>query len=432
MSLQIGDQIGDYEITGVLGAGGMGRVYKVRNVISDRYEAMKVLLPDLQHDPGLADRFIREIKLQATLQHAHIAQLFTASRIDNQLLMFLEFLEGKTVESWLKGGPIPVNHSIEFMTQTLSALEYAHERNIIHRDIKPANMMITPVHGGSGHVIKLMDFGIARAVDYSLTTTGVTMGSVYYMSPEQVKGAKTLDARADIYSAGISLYEMVTGKKPFDGESSYEVMNAHVLRFPDPPRSINPSVPVELEAAIFRAIAKSPDDRFRCAADFRYALAMIPRANPSAHPTPVASVEIPRTLIDTPTIPPAADRQPKARAILGWVAGATAVVAAGVAGVFLLTSRPSADPAKPSVEISQVTPSPEVSKQAPTQTPARIPEQPPPPVRTDPIPVARVPAKPVAAAPAPPRRQIPPVQTPAKPPPAKPPPAKPPAVIAAA
>src|SRR5687767_6205117 len=167
MAYQIGDRAGDYEIVDVLGAGGMGKVYKVRNSISDRLEAMKVLLPNLESDPELADRFMREIKVQASLDHPNIAGLHTALRINNQLIMLIEFVEGRTIEAELRQGRIPVPKSVDYIKQVLAALSYAHERGVVHRDIKPANMMLTP-----GGAVKLMDFGIARiTADRKLTQT---------------------------------------------------------------------------------------------------------------------------------------------------------------------------------------------------------------------------------------------------------------------
>src|SRR5215813_2828553 len=144
MDLQIDSQIGDYQVVGILGAGGMGKVYKVRNVISDRVEALKVLLPDLVNDPDLADRFLREIKVQASLEHPNIAALHTAVRVDNQLLMLMEMVEGVTLEQQLKQGPLPMDEAVHYIMQVLSALDYAHAQGVIHRDIKPANMMLTP------------------------------------------------------------------------------------------------------------------------------------------------------------------------------------------------------------------------------------------------------------------------------------------------
>ena len=212
MNLEIGTTVGDYQVVGILGAGGMGQVYKVRNVISDRVEAMKVLLPDLANQPDLADRFLREIKVQASLVHPNIAGLHTAVRVDNQLLMLMEFVEGVTLDQKLKDGPLPAAEAVNYVMQVLAALDYAHARGVVHRDIKPGNMMLTP-----GGVVKLMDFGIARsATVHKLTQTGTTVGSLYYMSPEQIQGIAAPDARSDLYSVGVSLYELVTGKKPFD------------------------------------------------------------------------------------------------------------------------------------------------------------------------------------------------------------------------
>ena len=231
MSYEIGSRVGDYEILQILGAGGMGRVYKVRNVLSDRIEAMKVLLPDLEGNPGLADRFMREIKVQASLDHPNIAALHTALRIENQLMMLMEYVEGVTLDTLMEAGPIPIDKAADYIAQVLSALAYAHARGVVHRDLKPANMMITP----SG-VVKLMDFGIAKmTADRKLTQTGSTVGSLYYMSPEQIKGAVDLDPRSDLYSLGVSLYEVVTGARPFQGDSEYSIMAAHLQKNPPPP-----------------------------------------------------------------------------------------------------------------------------------------------------------------------------------------------------
>jgi len=276
MNSNIGDRIGDYEIVGVLGAGGMGKVYKVRNVISDRIEAMKVLLPDLANVPELADRFMREIKVLAGLEHPNIAALRTAQRVDNQLIMVMELVEGVTLQDRLEQGRLPVSEALDYSAQVLSALSYAHARGVIHRDIKPANMMVT-----AGGTVKLMDFGIAKAAgDRKLTMTGTTLGSLYYMSPEQIRGGE-LDPRSDLYSFGISLYEIVTGARPFHGDSDFSLMTAHLQAEPVPPIDVDPQLPAALNEIILLSIAKDPAKRFQSADAFRSALGSVSGGAPA-------------------------------------------------------------------------------------------------------------------------------------------------------
>jgi serine/threonine protein kinase len=263
----VGQKLGDYEILGILGAGGMGKVYKVRNTISDRVEAMKILLPDLVGQKDLADRFLREIKVLASLNHPNIAALRTALTLDNQLVMIMEFVDGVTLSSRLHQGAIPPAQAVKYIDQVLDALSYAHKQNIIHRDIKPANMMLTP-----DGTVKLMDFGIARsATDRSLTMTGTTLGSLNYMPPEQVKGDPA-DNRSDLYSLGVSLYEMVTGQLPFQADSNYAMMAAHLQEVPKPPIVLRPGIPQALNQIIVMALAKDPSQRFQSADAFRGAL----------------------------------------------------------------------------------------------------------------------------------------------------------------
>ena len=286
MSFKIGDKLGDYEIIGILGAGGMGRVYKVRNQISDRVDAMKVLLPDLANAPELADRFLREIKVLASLNHPNIAGLRTAFRLENQLLMIMEYVEGTTLEEKLKDGPFPVPDAVDYACQVLSALGYAHAQGVIHRDIKPANIMLTPQNA-----VKLMDFGIAKSsTDRKLTMTGTTMGSLYYMPPEQVQGL-ALDLRSDLYSLGVTLYEMVTGSRPFKGQSDYDLMVSHLQKIPAPPIEIQPELPKALNDIIMTALEKDPAQRFQSAEAFRFALQSVHAAVKSLPVAPAPAVE---------------------------------------------------------------------------------------------------------------------------------------------
>ena len=265
--MNIGDRLGDYEIVGVLGTGGMGQVYKVHNAITGRFEAMKVLLPSMTGNQELAQRFLREIQVHAALDHPYIAQLRTAQQFGDQLVMIMELIEGATLEAMLQQGALPVDKSVDYASQVLDALEYAHARGVVHRDIKPANIMITP----SG-VVKLMDFGVARmATDQRLTKTGVAVGSLYYMSPEQIQGGEP-DARSDLYALGVTLYEMVTGQRPFKGDSDFSIMAAHMQQTPAPPVAIAEGVPADLNDIILTAIARDPEARFQSAEAFRNAL----------------------------------------------------------------------------------------------------------------------------------------------------------------
>ncbi len=263
----IGSRKGDYEILGVLGAGGMGKVYKVRNVLSDRIEAMKVLLPNAEGQKDLAARFSQEIKVLAGLNHPNIAALRTALTIDNQLVMIMEYVQGTTLAARVEQSVIPCPDALDYIDQVLSALGYAHERQVFHRDIKPANMMLTPEG-----VVKLMDFGIARSgPDPGLTMTGTTVGSLAYMSPEQVK-CEPVDARSDLYSVGVSLYEMVTGKRPFRSDSNFAIMEAHVKDRPKAPIELQPDFPPAVSNIILMAMEKDPARRFQSAQAFRNAL----------------------------------------------------------------------------------------------------------------------------------------------------------------
>jgi eukaryotic-like serine/threonine-protein kinase len=269
-------RIGDYEILGVLGAGGMGKVYKVRNVLTDRIEAMKILLPDLAGQKELANRFLREIKLLAGLSHPNIASLRTALTVGNQLIMIMELVEGVTLAARLEQGALPPPEAVNYINQVLGALSYAHREHIIHRDIKPANMMLTPKG-----VVKLMDFGIARAAeDRSLTMTGTTLGSLYYMSPEQIRG-EAVDTRSDLYSVGVSLYELVTGRRPFQASANYSIMAAHLQQAPPPPVELQPGLPVALNELILMALAKDPGLRFQSAEAFSNALKSIGESSTS-------------------------------------------------------------------------------------------------------------------------------------------------------
>ena len=304
MGIEIGETVGGYQVIALLGRGGMGKVFKVRNVISDRVEAMKVLLDDATAAPDLSERFLREIKVVAGLEHSNIAALRTAFKVDDQLVMIMELVEGSSLDQQLRGGRLNPVYAVDCTCQVLAALSYAHRQRVIHRDIKPANILITP-----RGVVKLTDFGIAsKAGDAKLTAPGMALGSLYYMSPEQLK-AEPLDARSDLYSLGATLYECVTGRHPFQGDSFYAIMKGHLEQKPPPPMQLSPDVPDGLSQIIERSLEKAPERRFQSAEDFRNALLELQSRlapPPSGHRL-VTPAPVPVYAGPPAAIPPASD-----------------------------------------------------------------------------------------------------------------------------
>ncbi len=267
MAFEPGEKIGDYEIVARLGAGGLGVVYEVRHVISHRHEAMKILLPDQSSTAEMEERFRREVRTLATLDHPNIAQLHTAFYHEGQLVMVMELIKGETLRDRRLNAQISLAEALGYMNQVLQALVYAHRLGVVHRDIKPSNIMITTTGA-----VKLLDFGIALTGQNSdLTRAGYLLGSVNYMSPEQINGAKA-GTCSDLYSVGVTFYELLTGLLPITGANNYEIMMGHVNKTPVAPELIAPMVPPQISRAIMRALAKSPEQRFTNAEEFLLAL----------------------------------------------------------------------------------------------------------------------------------------------------------------
>ena len=284
MNFSIGETVGDYRVLEELGRGGMGRVLKVEHILTRRVEAMKVLAGSRPDAPQQAARSLREIQLQASLDHPNIAAVHNAFWAGEDLVLVMELIEGLSLRRVLEAGRVPLAATLDYAGQALSALGYAHAHGVIHRDISPGNMMVTPTG-----VLKLTDFGLAKGpADVRLSQTGAPLGSLWYMSPEQVRGSAS-DARSDIYSLGAVLYELASGKKPFDGESAFAIMADQVGKPPVPPTEVDPTVPHTLSAALLRALEKDPDLRFQNATEFHDAIASVqnsvrihqPQARPS-------------------------------------------------------------------------------------------------------------------------------------------------------
>ena len=419
MPLEVGQIASDYEVLSLLGKGGMGRVYRVRNVISNRIEAMKVLLANVEAEAELGDRFLAEIRTLARLDHPNIAKFLTAFKFENQLVMVMEYVEGFSLSERAKQGPIPLEEVLSFTTQTLAALGYAHQAGVIHRDIKPANIMVTP-HG----LVKLMDFGIAKStLDPGQTRPGTTMGSMLYMSPEQVRGT-TVDARSDIYSVGILLYELTAGRRPFEAENTFSILEAQLNTPPRPPIEINPALPPALNEIILTALDKEPMRRFQSADAFRKALESV-RVRPGSVSQQQRSVAQPTQ----PPPPPSALAPPRSHRGLWMALGALVCVGALIGGAVALPHfwKSSASTKTESVVAAPVAQTP-VVQTPPVQTPVAVP---PPATSPQTAPIANTPHKVVtplrpAAEPVSQQQAPPPVVTPqpqavvAPPPPAGP------------
>jgi eukaryotic-like serine/threonine-protein kinase len=298
---------GRYLVESELGRGGMATVFKGTDTVLGRPVAVKVLSPQYSGDANFVTRFRREAQAAASLNHPNLVSVYDTGTDDGVHFIVMEFVEAKTLADYLAGGGrIMPERSIEIAEAVCDALSVAHAHGIIHRDIKPANIMIT-----SKGDVKVTDFGIARVISGAdtLAQTAAVLGTASYLSPEQAQ-SQPVDQRSDIYSLGVALYEMVTGRPPFSGDSPVMVASKHVLEQPTPPSKLNADVSPELEAVIMKAMAKNPDNRYQDADEMRADLERA-RLGQGVQATPLLP-ESARTQRIAPAGPPTAVLPPAA------------------------------------------------------------------------------------------------------------------------
>ena len=292
--------LGDrYEIGEVIGRGGMAEVHEARDIRLGRRVAIKILRPDLARDPDFQVRFRREAQSAAALNHPNIVAVYDTGedRLDaadggvQEVVPYIvmEYVDGMTLRQLLTSGRrLLPERALEIISGVLSALDYAHRHGIVHRDIKPGNVMLTR----SGDV-KVMDFGIARAINElntSVTATSAVMGTAQYLSPEQARG-EVVDARSDLYSAGVLLYELLTGRPPFTGESAVSIAYQHVSEMPTPPSQVDNGVSPEIDLIVLAALAKRTDQRYQTAAEFRSDVERMIQGGPMTAAIPVVMAD---------------------------------------------------------------------------------------------------------------------------------------------
>jgi Tol biopolymer transport system component len=341
MSLAAGARLGPYEILAPLGAGGMGEVWSARDTRLGREVAIKVLPPEFALDGDRLGRFEQEARTVSALSHANILTVFDVGEHDGIRFLVLELLEGSTLRDALRDGALPARHAIEVGAQIARGLAAAHSRGVVHRDLKPENIFLT----GDG-VAKILDFGLAKQIQPELsgadladaatqleTAAGIVLGTVGYMAPEQVRGERT-DSRADVFSFGAVLYELLSGRRAFRGATAVETLNAILKEEPPPLAETHPGLPAAGVRVVERCLAKDPARRFQSAADLAFAL---------------ESAALPTSSTSTAAVLASQDQPPRPRlgARSGWVgAGAAAalIVASAGAGLWIgATSRRAPD-----------------------------------------------------------------------------------------
>jgi eukaryotic-like serine/threonine-protein kinase len=371
---------GRYEVLSIIGEGGMGTVYEARHRALGKRFALKVLRKDLAQDADIAARFIQEARTAAAVSHPGLVEITDFGRLESgQVYFVMELLEGQSLAALLRnGGPLPAARGLNIVRQLVHALKAAHDSSIVHRDLKPDNIHVS-LRDGDTDVVKIVDFGLAKVIGSSkLTRAGMVFGTPHYMSPEQAAG-EVVDHRADIYALGIVMYEMFTGKVPFEADSYMGVLTKHMYMAPAPPSELSPELKSlgALEEVILRCLQKRPQARYDSLAallvELDERLPLGSRSGPRA--SPHASL-----LADQLELPSAHERRRPRQGFRYWPALVVALAfVAGVAVVIALqrakhtpTSAPPVYPARdaPPLVSAAASPGPSAAASAPTNLPA--------------------------------------------------------------
>ncbi|HWQ24894.1 MAG TPA: Stk1 family PASTA domain-containing Ser/Thr kinase [Gaiellaceae bacterium] len=334
---------GRYRVTRKLGGGGMANVYLAEDQELGRRVAIKILHDRYANDDQFVERFRREATHAAGLSHPNIVSIYDRGTTDGSYFIVMEYVEGVTLKELIRSrGPCPIPVAIAYTRQLLAALRYAHRHGVVHRDIKPHNVIVDPEG-----VVKVTDFGIARAGASQMTEEGAIIGTAQYLSPEQARGAP-VDQTSDLYSAGIVLYELLTGEVPFTGETPVEIAMKHLAEVPEPPSARRPDIPADLDAIVLRALAKEPAERYPSAAAMDADLETVARGGRVPEETADAATVVlaggrdadAATAVtrvarrEVPPLPPPPPRG-RSRALWPWLLGVGAVLALLAGGWFL-------------------------------------------------------------------------------------------------
>jgi len=327
-----GAPFGDYEILAELGAGGMGRVFRARHLTLQREVALKVLGERFASDESYRQRFLKEARAAAKLNHPNIVQIYDFGRVEGTFYIAMEFVQGESVGDYLRrNGRFPEADAVATVRQVCTALRVAHGAGIVHRDVKPDNLILS-----ADGLVKLVDLGLAKSIadDQNLTQTGVVSGTPHYISPEQIAGLKDIDGRADIYSLGATLFHMVTGRTPFEGSSPMIIVAKHLHEEPGDPRAFAPALSAGLCAVIRKMMARNRDERYPHMPAVHVDLLLLEGGQPPGALAPGAAATMVRP-VAKPQGQPAPARGSWDPAVLACIEGSLAVAIGPMAKVLV-------------------------------------------------------------------------------------------------